>query len=501
MKLLLSPFQKKFFGTNVPFYFENSLYNYRWKECLDRQSGNLVIGSHEFETIRDERVLEFPPFNPHPEKASILITGILDAFDSNNMIKTLCVTGYIEQDVDIAIEELSLPFFSIKKPLWTEKVNEPAVEFIANVNESKGLIIIEDLDFMNSSDVDRLLSYYLPMVKDLLTPNVLILVLYNGNRFKQKLLKSHHIDRWINYELPDDLERRRIFQDNGCNPDAAMITSGFSRCQLLSLIDQSKCTGFDVLELARERTDESFYVTEWSNVSLDDVYGNSNAKETIKKWVFFNFKVPQSLSQFGIDNYSKGLLISGDGGCGKTMIVHAILNECKALSSILFVQTGLLFSKYLGDSEQRLRNLFQAARKKSPCILVFENIEAIGSKRDLGSESTKVSDRMLTTLLNEMDGIESKAESRVFVIGTCRDKSNVDEALIRPGRLETVLDLEPRLDPKEKRMLLEKRFKNVSDTDVELVVNGSDVSKLFKIYDLLEGCSFEKAMKLTKLKI
>lgn len=102
-----------------------------------------------------------------------------------------------------------------------------------------------------------------------------------------------------------------------------------------------------------------------------------------------------------------------------------------------------IFSKYIGETERIIRQIFRAARRIAPCVLVMDDLEFIGGRREpnaAGDEQQTLHDRVLTTILNEMDGIDTvngddEADQQVFVLGCCIDLSNIDEALARPGRL------------------------------------------------------------------
>ena len=107
----------------------------------------------------------------------------------------------------------------------------------------------------------------------------------------------------------------------------------------------------------------------------------------------------------------------------------------------IFYFSSNIFSKYLGESEASIRKVFKQARQLTPCIIFIDNIESIGTKRGSDSGDSGVQERVLSTLLNEMDGIE--ANNGVFFISTSSNIDNVDEALLRPGRLEIIIKIKP----------------------------------------------------------
>jgi len=103
-----------------------------------------------------------------------------------------------------------------------------------------------------------------------------------------------------------------------------------------------------------------------------------------------------------------------------------------------------IFSKYLGETEAKLRRIFAMARQIAPCVIFFDEMDSIGSKRGWGGEggggeSNGVNERVLSTLLNEMDGVEERTD--VFVIGCTNRPGAMDDALLRPGRLDQLIYL------------------------------------------------------------
>ena len=134
-----------------------------------------------------------------------------------------------------------------------------------------------------------------------------------------------------------------------------------------------------------------------------------------------------------------GVLLYGPSGCGKTLFTQVI----SAASGLNTLQMGCadIFQKYLGESEKKVRELFAHARELAPCIVILDELDVIAPNRNSISagSSTGVELRVLSTLLNEMDGIEGR--NGVFVLGVCRAKENIDAALIRPGRFDEVIAL------------------------------------------------------------
>ncbi|KAI9219454.1 P-loop containing nucleoside triphosphate hydrolase protein [Blastocladiella britannica] len=140
-----------------------------------------------------------------------------------------------------------------------------------------------------------------------------------------------------------------------------------------------------------------------------------------------------------------GVLLFGPPGCGKSLLVHALASEPGL--TVVSVKGPELQSKYFGESEARIRALFADARKAAPCVLFFDEMDVVGSKREWSSGSggseggggtaASVSERVLSTLLNEMDGVQ--ARNGVVVVGCTSRPNAMDDALLRPGRIDQLI--------------------------------------------------------------
>lgn len=135
-------------------------------------------------------------------------------------------------------------------------------------------------------------------------------------------------------------------------------------------------------------------------------------------------------------NSKRGILLYGPPGCSKTLTVKALATE--AGLNFLAVKGAEILSMYVGESERALRDIFRKARSASPSIIFFDEIDAIASKRDKGSQGGL---NVLTTLLNEMDGIEEL--KNVLVVAATNKPDVLDAALMRPGRLDNILYIGP----------------------------------------------------------
>lgn len=168
-------------------------------------------------------------------------------------------------------------------------------------------------------------------------------------------------------------------------------------------------------------------------LTFEDVGGLSHLKETIKDTIIYPFLNPQLANEFGIKG-GGGVLFYGPPGCGKTYIVKAAIGE----TALPFINVKIsdVVSKYYGETEKNIARIFDEARKRAPCILFIDEIDAIGGRRDA---TTRKSEKMeINQLLSEIDGIQSQNEN-ILVIGATNAPWDLDPALRRPGRLNYLI--------------------------------------------------------------
>ena len=168
----------------------------------------------------------------------------------------------------------------------------------------------------------------------------------------------------------------------------------------------------------------------------------------------------------------KGLLLYGPPGCSKTLSAQAMATEVGF--NFFAVKGAELLNMYVGESERAVRDVFARARAASPSIIFFDEIESIGSKRERGGRNNGVN--VLTTLLNEMDGIE--ALKGVFVLAATNQPQTLDLALLRPGRFDKLLYVAPPdLAGREEIFRVRKRNMDLAD-DVDI----SELARLTEGY-------------------
>ena len=170
------------------------------------------------------------------------------------------------------------------------------------------------------------------------------------------------------------------------------------------------------------------------NVKWKDIGGLEEVKSRIKEAIEWPLKDPESFKKFGIKP-PKGILLYGPPGTGKTLLAKAVANESDA--NFIAVKGPELISKWVGESEKHIREIFKKARQLAPSIIFFDEFDSITKVR--GSSLTDSTERMVNQLLNELDGIEEL--EKVAVIAATNRPELIDPALLRPGRIDLKIEI------------------------------------------------------------
>ncbi|XP_076005308.1 ATPase family gene 2 protein homolog A isoform X2 [Genypterus blacodes] len=190
-------------------------------------------------------------------------------------------------------------------------------------------------------------------------------------------------------------------------------------------------------------------------VRWSDVGGMEEVKLKLKQAVEWPLRHPEAFTRMGIQP-PKGVLLYGPPGCSKTMIAKALANESGL--NFLAVKGPELLSKYVGESERAVREVFRKARAVAPSIVFFDEIDALASDRGSSAGSGGVGDRVLAQLLTEMDGIEQLRD--VTVLAATNRPDMIDKALMRPGRLDRVVYV-PLPDAPTRQEIFSLQFRNM----------------------------------------
>ena len=172
-------------------------------------------------------------------------------------------------------------------------------------------------------------------------------------------------------------------------------------------------------------------------VTFDDIGGLDQQISSLKETVELSFRNPEAFRSFGIEP-PKGILLTGSPGTGKTLLAKAVANSTDAV--FLGIVASELAQKYIGEGGRLVRELFDLARNKAPAIVFIDELDAIGSKRlDTATSGDREVQRTLMQLLAELDGFE--ALENVKVIAATNRPELLDEALLRPGRFDRIVEV------------------------------------------------------------
>ncbi|XP_016977155.1 nuclear valosin-containing protein-like isoform X2 [Drosophila rhopaloa] len=170
------------------------------------------------------------------------------------------------------------------------------------------------------------------------------------------------------------------------------------------------------------------------DTTWDDIGALQNIRDELKLAVLAPVKYPEMLERLGL-NAPSGVLLCGPPGCGKTLLAKAIANE--AGINFISVKGPELMNMYVGESERAVRACFQRARNSAPCVIFFDEFDSLCPKRSDGGDGNNSGTRIVNQLLTEMDGVEER--KGVYILAATNRPDIIDPAILRPGRLDTIL--------------------------------------------------------------
>ncbi|GAA5197938.1 AAA family ATPase [Rugosimonospora acidiphila] len=265
--------------------------------------------------------------------------------------------------------------------------------------------------------------------------------------------------------------------------DVAARTPGFVAADLAALVREAgvraalrqkvaeapvvAATDFSgALEVVRP-TSMAESTLELAKVTLDDVGDMASVKEVLTESVLWPLTYPDTFARLGVQP-PRGVLLYGPPGCGKTFLVKAVAGTGRA--NVLSVKGAELLSKWVGESERAVRELFRRAREAAPSLVFLDEVDALAPVRGQASDGG-TTDRVVAALLTELDGVESLRN--VVVIGATNRPDLVDPALLRPGRLERLVYVPPP-DGDARAEILRSAARSVPlAADVDLAALGS----------------------------
>ena len=202
-------------------------------------------------------------------------------------------------------------------------------------------------------------------------------------------------------------------------------------------MNQDTLAVIDILDEAFDPLVSGAEIIDKPNVKYSDLGGLDEQIREIRDAIELSLEKPEEFEKFGIQP-PKGVLLTGPPGTGKTMLAKAVASQTNA--TFLGLVGSELAQKYIGEGGRMVRELFSLARKKAPCIIFIDEIDAIGSKRlDSSTSGDREVQRTLMQLLSELDGFESL--ENVKVIAATNRPELLDKALLRPGRFDRIVEI------------------------------------------------------------
>ena len=439
------------------------------------------IGGLDEELDRVREMIELPM--RHPELFGTLgiepPKGVL-LYGPPGTGKTL-IAKAVANEIDAEFHTISGP--EIMSKYYGESEEQLREVFEEAEENAPAIVFIDELDSIApkreevSGDVERRVVAQLLSLMDGLEERGRITVIATTNRIDAvdpALRRPGRFDREIEIGVPDRDGREEILQIHtrgmplGEEVDLGQYaehTHGFVGADLESLAKESAMGALrrirPELDLEEEEipadvlgsievTDEDFrnalrgiepsamreVFVETPDVSWDDVGGLEEAKSRLQEAIQWPMEHAEAYDRVALEP-AKGVLLYGPPGTGKTLLAKAVANE--AQSNFISVKGPELFDKYVGESEKGVREVFAKARENAPTVVFFDEIDAIASERGRGVGDSGVGERVVSQLLTELDGLEDLED--VVVIATTNRPDLIDDALLRPGRLDRHIEV------------------------------------------------------------
>lgn len=216
-------------------------------------------------------------------------------------------------------------------------------------------------------------------------------------------------------------------------------------------------------------------------IHWDDIGGLEEVKQELKEAVEWPLKNPEIFKRLGIKP-PKGILLYGPPGCGKTLLARAVATESEA--NFITIKGPEVFSKWVGESEKAIREVFRKARMAAPAVIFFDEMDSLVPRRGLGFADSGVTERVISQLLTEMDGILTLED--VVVIAATNRPDIIDPAVLRPGRFDRLIYV-PEPDEKTRLQIFKIHTRNMplaKDVNLEQLAaitknySGADIEAL-----------------------
>jgi transitional endoplasmic reticulum ATPase len=359
---------------------------------------------------------------------------------------------------------------NLRRAFEEAEKNAPAIIFIDEVDS-----IAPKRDKVGGEVERRIVSQLLTLMDGMKSRGQVIVIAATNrpNSIDPALRRFGRFDREIDIGVPDEVGRLEILRIHTKNMkiddevDLQVIskeTHGFVGADLAQLCSEAalQCIRekMDLIDIDSDTIDaqvlESMAVTqehfkhalgicnpsslretvvEVPNVKWEDIGGLEDVKKNLQEMILYPIEHPDKFLKFGMTP-SKGVLFYGPPGCGKTLLAKAVANECSA--NFISIKGPELLTMWFGESEANVREVFDKARAAAPCVLFFDELDSVGTARGSSmGDAGGAGDRVMNQLLTEMDGVGAKKS--LFFIGATNRPDILDEALLRPGRLDQLI--------------------------------------------------------------
>ncbi|WP_249262743.1 AAA family ATPase [Mycobacterium bohemicum] len=370
------------------------------------------------------------------------------------------------------------------------------------VRDGGGVLLIADVDALLPADPEPVASLILAELRAAVATAGVALIATSArpDQLDARLRAPDLCDRELSLPLPDTVTRKALLEallkpvpagDLDLD-EIAGRTPGFVVADLAALLREATLRAASrastdgrppqlsqddlvgalsvIRPLSRSGSQELTVGWQVGGVTLDDVGDMAEAKQALTEAVLWPLRHPDTFARLGVDP-PRGVLLYGPPGCGKTFVVRALASTGQL--SVHAVKGSELMDKWVGASEKAVRELFTRARDSAPSLIFLDEVDALAPRRGQSFDSG-VTDRVVAALLTELDGVNPLRD--VVVLGATNRPDLIDPALLRPGRLERLVFIEPP-DTEARREILRTAAKSIplsADVDLDEIAAGLD---------------------------
>ncbi|CAH2000899.1 unnamed protein product [Acanthoscelides obtectus] len=490
--------------TNLELYRDQCAFE---KQELQKQSDRIPVGVekevHELQTLMKACLSKNSKPSCLPHIKSVLLYG------NSGTGKTM-IANFVARESKANIFTVCAPdLYSIQSNSIEETIKKC---FKNAVENAPSVLVMDEIDILcpqrsgRLTDSEKRSVSTLLLLLDNLEHNANVFIITTSNKpenIDPSFRRCGRLDREIEIPTPTPACRKAILSqllstvpNNVIEQDlhnVALKTHGFVGADLVLLfslagLNSAKRSDVGMIEVedlncAMKQVRPSamrevqievsmhLFYGQVPNVKWSDIGGQERLKLILKQSVEWPLKHPESFSRLGVTP-PKGVLMFGPPGCSKTMIAKALATESGL--NFLSIKGPELFSKWVGESERAVREVFRKARQVAPSIIFFDEIDALGGERSSGSTSS-VQERVLAQLLTELDGITSLSD--VTIVAATNRPDRIDKALLRPGRLDRMVYV-PLPDEGTRKEIFRIRFLKMPvslqvNVDIDDLVSGT----------------------------